>query len=210
MIADPSRTTVVAWYDRLPDDLAPLVDRAQATAARLLGAGFTARCPEQVHATLVGLELAHGPFDPAPLAAHLRAALSPPWPIRFGGFAPDDRRYRSRGLPLYERAFGVYGTKAVLIGWPLVDGAPTRALAELRRSCAAFGVVHRYGDDPDVYMVIGEVADVPASHAVQAVREELAATAVHVPLTAEDLSLVTYADTALPRASTSWRPLLGQ
>ena len=24
--------------------------------------------------------------------------------------------------------------------------------------CATFGVVHRYGDDPDVYLVIGEVA----------------------------------------------------
>ena len=37
---------------------------------------------------------------------------------------------------------------------------------------------------------------------------ELAAAAVQVPLSADDLSLVTYADTALPRASTSWRPLL--
>jgi hypothetical protein len=210
VIADPSRTTVVAWYDTLPDDLAPLVEQAQTTAARLLGAAFTARRPEQVHATLVGLELAHGPFDPVPLAAHLSTALSPPWTIRFGGFLPEDRRYRSRGLPLYERAFGVYGTKAVLVGWPLVDGAPTRALAELRSSCAGFGVVHRYGDDPDVYMVIGEVADAPADHAVKAVREELAATPVHVPLAADDLSLVTYADTALPRASTSWRPLPGQ
>jgi hypothetical protein len=210
VIADTSRTTIVAWYDALPDDLAVLVDRAQTTAGRLLGDAFTARRPEQVHATLVGLELAHAPFDPVPLAAHLRALLSPPWTIRFGGFPPDDRRYRSRDLPLYDRAFGVYGTKAVLIGWPLVDGAPTRVLAELRLSCADFGVVHRYGDDPDVYMVIGEVADVPAEHAVRAVRDELAATALHVPLSADDLSLVTYADTALPRASTSWQPLLGQ
>lgn len=209
MIADPSRTTVVAWYDTLPDDLALLVDRVQATAGRLLGSAFTARRPEQVHATLIGLELVNGPFDPAPLATHLRAALSPPWMIRFGGFPPDDLRYRSRGLPLYGRAFGVYGTKAVLLGWPLADGSPTRALAELRLSCADFGVVHRYGDDPDVYMVIGEVTDVPAEHAAQAVRDELAVTARHVPLSVDDLSLVTYADTTLPRASTSWKPLLG-
>jgi len=33
---------------------------------------------------------------------------------------------------------------------------------------------------------------------------------VHVPLNADDLSLVTYADTALPRVSTSWRPLPSQ
>lgn len=210
MIDDPSRSTVVAWYDPLPDGLAQLVDRSQTTAQRLLGSAYTPRRPEQVHATLVGLERAAAPFDPAPLAAHLRGALSPPWTIRFGGFAPHDLRVRSRGLPMYERAFGVYGTKAVLVGWPLVDGAPTRALAELRLSCAEFGVVHSYGDDPDVYMVVGEVADVPVDDAVQAVRHELAATALHVPLSADDLSLVTYVDTALPRASTSWRPLLGQ
>ena len=209
MIAAPSRTTVVAWYDTLPDDLALLVDRVQAAADRLLGEAFTARDPEQVHATLIGLERANAHFDPAPLAAHLCAALSPPWTIRFGGFAADDRRYLSRGLPLHDRGFGVYGTKAVLVGWPVAGDTPTRALAELRLSCSTLGVVHSYGDDPDVYMVIGEVADVPADHAVQAVREELAATAVHVPLNADDLSLVTYADTALPRVSTSWRPLPG-
>ena len=42
MIADPSRTTVVAWYETLPDDLALLVDRVQTAADRLLGEAFTA------------------------------------------------------------------------------------------------------------------------------------------------------------------------
>ena len=208
MIADPSRTTVVAWYETLPDGLASLVDRVQAAADRLLGDAFTARDPEQVHATLIGLERANAHFDPAPLAAHLRAALSPPWTIRFGGFAPDDRRHLSRGLPLHDRGFGVYGTKAVLVGWPVAGDTPTRALAELRLSCSALGVIHSYGDDPDVYMVIGDVAGVPTADAAQGVCRELAAAAVQVSLSADDLSLVTYADTALPRASTSWCPLL--
>jgi hypothetical protein len=207
VIIDPSRTTVVAWYDTLPDGLALLVDRVQAAADRLLDDAFTARTPEQVHATLIGLEQATAPFDPRPLAAHLHAALSPPWTIRFGGFAPDDRRHLSRGLPLHDRGFGVYGTKAVLVGWPVVGDTPTRALAELRLSCAECGVVHRYGDDPDVYMVIGDVAGVPAADAAQGVCRELAAVPQNVPLSADDLSLVTYVDTALPRESTSWRPL---
>ena len=207
MIADPSWTTVVAWYDPLPDGLASLVDRVQATADRLLREAFSARDLEQVHATVIGLEQATGPFDPGPLTAHLHAALSPPWTIRFGGFAPDDRRHLSRGLPLHNRGFGVYGTKAVLVGWPVVADTPTRVLAELRLSCAAHGVIHRYGDDPDVYMVIGDVAGVPAADAVQGVCRELAAEAVQVPLSGDDLSLVTYVDTALPRESTSWRPL---
>lgn len=207
MIVDPTRATVVAWYDTLPDGLARLVDRVQAAADRLLGDSFTARDPEQVHATVIGLELGAAPFDTAPLAAHLRAALSPPWTVRFGGFAPDDRRHLSRGLPLHDRGFGVYGTKAVLVGWPVVGDTPTRALAELRLGCAAVGATHRYGDDPDVYMVIGDVAGVPAPSDAPAVCCELATEAVHVPLSAADLSLVTYVDTALPRASTSWCPL---
>ena len=104
-------------------------------------------------------------------------------------------------------AFAIAGTKAVLVGWPVVGDTPTRALAELRLSCAECGVVHRYGDDPDVYMVIGDVAGVPAADAAQGVRRELAAVPQNVPLSADDLSLVTYVDTALPRESTSWRPL---
>ena len=42
---------------------------------------------------------------------------------------------------------------------------------------------------------------------MQGVCRELAAEAVQVPLSADDLSLVTYVDTALPRESTSWCPL---
>ena len=45
----------------------------------ILGDAFTARDPAQVHATVIGLERAPAPFDLSPLAAHLRAALSPPW-----------------------------------------------------------------------------------------------------------------------------------
>ena len=207
MIDDPSRSTVVAWYETLPDELALLVERVQVGAGQLLGDTFTPRDPTQVHATLIGLESAAAPYDPAPLAAHLREALSPPWTIRFGGFTPSDRRWRSRGLPLHERMVGVYGSKVVLIGWPVVDDVPQRILAELRLRCAEFGVTHSYGDDPDVYLVLGEVTGGPTAHVVSVIRHELAATPVFVPLSVADLSLVTYDDTTLPRASTTWRPL---
>jgi hypothetical protein len=206
MIDDPSRSTVVAWYDTLPDHLALLVGQVQASADRLLGNAFTARVPAQVHATVIGLERAPAPFDLSPLAAHLRAALSPPWTIRFGGFPAGDRRLLSRGLSLHDRTFGVYGEKVVLVGWPVVAGAPQRTLADARRSCADLGVTHRYGDDPDVYLVVGEAAGVPTER-VAAVRRKLALGGVDVTLSFDDLSLVTYDDPALPRASTTWRPL---
>ena len=206
MIDDPSHSTVVAWYDTLPDGLALLVGQVQASAARLLGGAFTARDPAQVHATVIGLERAPAPFDLSPLVAHLRAALSTPWTIRFGGFPPGDRRLLSRGLSLHDRTFGVYGDKVVLVGWPVDEGAPQRTLADARLSCADLGVTHRYGDDPDVYLVVGEAAGVPTER-VAAVRRELALGGVDATLSFDDLSLVTYDDPALPRASTTWHPL---
>jgi hypothetical protein len=103
--------------------------------------------------------------------------------------------------------FGVYGAKVVLIGWPVAGGEPRRTLAELRLRCGHFGVTHSYGDDPDVYLVLGEVTGAPDAHVASVVRRELAVAPVDVPLSAADLALVTYDDTTLPRASTTWRPL---
>ena len=210
MLIDPARSTVVAWYDTLPDALAGLIARVQAMAAGFLGAAFVPRDPAQVHATLIGLERAAAPFDLEPLAAHLRAVLARPLTIQFGGFPPSDRRLLSRGLPLHHRGFSIRDGRVVLMGWPVDDDVPRPVLADVRQGCAAFGVTHRYGPDPDVYLVVGDVtsgenADRPEA----AVRSDLARAAVRVPLAARDLCLVTYYDDpALPRASTSWTPLL--
>jgi hypothetical protein len=205
---NPARSTVVAWYERLPDGLDRLVARIQALAGAHVGTAFAARDPAQVHATLIGLERAPDPFDPGPLAAYLGAVLTPPLTIQFGGFAPDDRRMLSRGLTLHDRGFGAGDGRVVLMGWPVVDGDPCPALAGVRAGCAEFGVTHRYGADPDVYLVVGDVDDPAAGQVLErVVRHGLAAAAVRVPLSVDDLSLVTYTDPALPRASCSWWPL---
>jgi hypothetical protein len=208
---DPARRTVVAWYETLPAALDRLVARLQDLTAAHLGAGFAPRDPGQVHATLVGLERCGAPFDPAPLAAHLRAVLARPLTVQFGGFPPDDLRMLSRGSSLHERAFGAGAGRVVLMGWPVVDGVPCAAVADVRDGCAALGVTHRYGRDPDVYMVVGDVTDAAPDRvaALEAVaRAELAVEAVRVPLSAADLALVTYDDPTLPRASTSWASLV--
>ena len=205
---DPARSTVVAWYDPLPDALATLVTRIHATGTASLGDAFVPRDPAQIHATLIGLERATGPFDPGPLAAHLHAALASPLTIQFGGFSLDDRRMLSQELPLHDRAFSARDGRAVLLGWPVVDGVPRPAVADLRDSCAALGVTHRYGTDPDVYLVIADVARGLSCTALEtAVRTELATDPVHASLSAADLCLVSYDDPALPRSSSTWRPL---
>jgi hypothetical protein len=178
-------------------------------AGEVLGDAVAPRDSAQVHATLIGLERASGPFDPGPLAAHLHALLARPLTVQFGGFARSDRRLLSRGRPLHERGFAVRDGRAVLMGWPVVDGVPCLDLADVRQSCAALGVTHRYGADPDVYLVIADVAPGTRADGLEtAVRRELASAAVRIPLGAHDLCLVTYDDPALPRASTSWRPLV--
>jgi hypothetical protein len=207
---NPASSTVVAWYERLPGGLDRLVARIQALAAARLGTAFAPRDPAQIHATLIGLERAPDPFDPGPLATHLRAVLAPPLAIQFGGFALSDRRMLSRGLPLHDRTFGLRDGRAVLMGWPVVEGDPCAAVADVRAGCATLGVTHRYGHDPDVYLVVGDLAAVPAERlgAVEAaVRGELARGAVRAALSADDLSLVTYDDPALPRPWSTWRPL---
>jgi hypothetical protein len=112
----------------------------------------------QVHATLIGLERAAAPFDPAPLAAPpaRRASSTAHHPVR--GFAPDDRRLLSRGAPLHERMFSIRDGRAVLLGWPVVRGTPSAVAPTSGTAAPHSAVTHRHGRDPDVRLV---VADVP-------------------------------------------------
>ncbi len=223
---DATRSSIVAFYDALPAPLAVLVARLQQLATEALGAAFAPRLAAQVHATVIGLETAPEPagdrtrFDARPLLAHLvRAFTGRPLDIQFGGMPPEDRRLLSRGASLHDRAFLVGPSDVVLIGWPVdaaAGGAPLAVLAELRRGCEPFGVRHRYhadpaSSDPDAYLVIGRVvgADERRTGALRdRVRRELAAAPVRVSMRPDDLSLVEYVDTALPRASTRRLPLV--
>lgn len=224
---DATRSSIVAFYDALPAPLAGLVAHLQRVAAAELGATFTPRPAEQVHATVIGLETAPEPaadrsrFDARPLLDHLvRTFTERPLEIQFGGRSPTDRRLLSRGAALHDRTFLIRPSDVVLIGWPAdvaAGWAPLAVLAELRRGCERFGVRHRYhvdpaSSDPDAYLVIGRVTGADERHAAALrarVCRELAAAPVRVSMRARDLSLVEYVDTALPLASTRRLPLVG-
>ena len=203
------RLTVVAFYGPKPEPLAAFIDAVQRAFGAVLGDAFRPRPMDDVHATILGLEDAPDRADEvaAFLAAELRAA---PVDLRFGGFPAGDTPFLSRGRPLHERSVGLDGTRAVVIGWPVERGRPTARLGELRRDCARFGVIHKYHRgttalDPDAYLVIGAV-DGPRPGAADAVRRAIDRP-TSVRLTAEDVSLVRYVDPALPRASSTWRPI---
>jgi hypothetical protein len=200
--------TVVAFYGPKPDPLGALIGAVQDALAAQVGSLFRPRPPDDVHATMLGLEDAPGSAGEvgAFLAGELRAA---PIDLQFGGFPAQETALRSRGRSLHERSVVLDGGRAVVIGWPVERGRPTARLGELRRDCARFGVVHKYHQgtsalDPDAYLVVGELADVPPVDVAEAVRAAVLDRPTTVRLTADDLSLVRYADPALPRASSTW------
>lgn len=213
-IVDATRSSIVAYYDAMPAALGEVIRRVQGRAAEFLGAGFTPRPMAEVHATVIGLESSGDRrFDVGPLAGHLvRELADNPLEIRFGGFATDSGQLTSRDAPLHDRTFLVRGGNVVLVGWPVLGGAASPVLADIRRGCEPFGVVHRYhrqpgASDPDVYLVVGRAATGETEALEAAVRRELGGAGVRVPMGPDDLGLVEYAETTLPLASTRLRPL---
>jgi hypothetical protein len=203
------RLTVVAFYGPKPEPLGAFIDTVQQAFGAALGDAFRPRPVHDVHATILGLEDAPERADDvaAFLAAELRAS---PVDLQFGGFPPGDTAFLSRGRPLHERSVGLYGGRAVVLGWPVERGRPTARLGELRRACARFGVIHKYHRgtaalDPDAYLVVGAV-DGPRPGAAEAVRSALTRP-TSVRLTAADVLLVRYVDPALPRESSTWWPV---
>ena len=229
-VVDARRASVVAFYGGSSGALAELVGWVQATLARRLGSDFVPRPPDTVHATVIGLETPppdwaeadRSRFDARPLATHLvRMFTERPLELQFGGAAPGDLRWPSRGMPRYRRTFLAGPADVVLIGWPIRSGEgggmPLPALAEIRRGCEAFGARHRYhatptDADPDAYLALGRLREPPGpavERLADEIRHTLAAAPRRVHLGPGQLDLVEYADTTLPLDSTRRRPLIG-
>ncbi|GAA2568502.1 hypothetical protein GCM10010435_47940 [Winogradskya consettensis] len=167
---------------------------------------FVPRSLEQIHATVIGLEFRLRPVtaqDVLGLAHSVSRGLEHPVDLRFGGYLPRSSSFTSRGQDPYERAFGLRGGQAIVIGWPF---PPTQVLAGIRREAEAFGFRHRYHEpgnelDPDCYLVLGEYSTAPEPSAETEIRDILAADPVHVSLRPADLSLIRYRNTSLDPAS---------
>ncbi len=221
----PNPCSLVALYGPKPGDLQALLDDISRRLEQALGPGFRPYDREQVHATLIGLEPERGgDRDVAGFVEHLRRRLDTPVVLRFGGYAPSDRRLSSRGRTPYQRSFSIQGDRAVLIGWPIVaddDGGlgfpPT--LDRLRREAQRFGITHAYHARPDdidndAYLRVGLLDRAPESRRREATEESIraflaAAPPVDVALTLENVGVVEYVNETLPRDTTLWRPLSG-
>lgn len=207
IVALHGATGVAALRDTVSVVQAGLLDR--------LGPAFVARPLDGVHATLCTLDDL-GPW------ADLDAVVSPdgrpaaevdqvvdvvrrwdgfPLHVQLGGFEDRDVGLRSRGARPHARTVTHSGGQVVLIGWPVVGGRPTTDLAGLRRALAEVGAVHRHGaDDPDVHLVIGELAgtDDAVQGAMRWARDHLRRSPCRVDLSPEVISVVAATDRRLP------------
>ncbi len=205
-------SAIIAHYGSEPGDpLWVLAEEVQQQLAAALGDDFVPRDPATVHTTVLGL-------DDTDEAVHVRLAelarelVAQPLLLQAGGWPDADLAVSSRGRRLRERTVSRFGDVLVLLAWPVESvGVPTMRLDSLRRELVAAGGRHRYPldaehQDPDAHLVIGrlrEGADTTAAdRALARARDLLARTPRLLRVDPDDLSVVTYDDITLPRATT--------
>ncbi len=157
-----------------------------------------------------------------------------PFAVQVAGFADRDYPFTSRSSRPYVRSFSLQGDKAVVMGWPIRRGLTEEPLQnsaeiveqpglylstldQLRASAQTYGILHDYHRTPedvdnDFYFRVGLLkgaVDVHArAEAESAVRQLLAChPPVVLDVNGSVLSLVSYSDSRMPRASSQARPL---
>ncbi|WP_113703399.1 hypothetical protein [Nonomuraea lactucae] len=207
--------TLVAMYGEKPDAVKDLIVTIQEILAGGLGQSFEPHPLDQIHCTIIGLEgvlpndsgqvlnrnyleLRHEQRH-MDLAAAAQMLNDLQLQVRIGGYRLDrDYGFTSRGSHPYNRSFSFQQGRAVVVGWAEGD-----KLNEARRAFQAANILHKYHADPlsrdnDLYLVIGRAARTSAADRVLlTVREYLAGHALRLAIGQENLSVVTYKDSAL-------------
>ena len=205
--------SVVAYYGSKQPDLASLITHVQDSIGEALGDHFLRRDLDEVHATIIGFENAGLGSRISDVVQYLRVRFDQGLIIQFGGFADVEYPLSSRGSHLYLRSFTIAGSDVMLMGWPVIgDGAPSRDLDEIRRQCTSRGFIHKYYSvkfpaDPDCYLSLGWLQGTPSDTKIaeceHKVREHMSGNGVLVPLATKDISIITYEDRSLARASSA-------
>ena len=190
---------------------------------------------EQIHGTIVGMEKLMG------YSKHFNANLEVssgnklemdftkllptlshhfPMTIQLGGFHTAFNDFNSLGGSPYERSFQVQwsSNRITIIGWPHAKGdfTTTRQLNALRDSITATcNISHKYRDDNDLFMVLGEIISLDrfsgseieklhaaASSVEREVRDYLAGQKLDVVIDLDSVSVVQYEDETLSLDST--------
>jgi hypothetical protein len=228
---DVLRLSLVAHYGPKPPAFAGLATKLQDEIGAGLGASFAPYDLEQVHATVVGLELERRggalldknflelrgearPVDLNRVLELLRRTPLLPLVVQVGGFQSGAAYpFTSQGEHPHRRSLLFQGDRAVAMGWPVGAGSFPPALDALRRAFQEVGVLHKWHRRPedvdnDFYFVLGTVLAPAVSSAcseavAKSVRQLLASLGpLHLTVSLADLSFVGYEDVRLPLSST--------
>ena len=220
--------SLVALYGTTPKppELEKLTSNIQDVLEGEKGLGFIRYKPNQVHATVAGLEgLRVGEqivstnvaelrrrvklLDLEDVVRRLRSSRHLPLKVRLGGFElASNYSFVSRGLHPQIRSFSIHGRIVVAMGWPVAGATYPPSLDLLRRELACGGALHKYhgseGEvDNDFFFVLGQIERRERDHAAiskfqDKIRKYLSESKpVDLDLGLDALSFVAYEETTL-------------
>jgi hypothetical protein len=224
-------TSAVAFYGAKTGPFKDLLVAVRDILHRTIGKEFIPYTLEQIHGTLIRLDgvpeehdkafvndryyeitgFAH-PMNPDLALAILQDSLTPPCPIRFGGYRPGSpAKFSSRSQHPHDRMFSVQGRAFVLMGWPaatVANGLAAKPLDDLRRSMNAANIFHWYHQsrtdiDNDLHIVVGHhegAPDYKIQAAVTEVREYLTEYPIEISLGIDQVVVIVSDSTTLASA----------
>lgn len=231
--------SLLTIYGQKSKEFIQLVEDCQQALEANIGNDFKAYNLNSIHATIIGFERSQRgilinrnffdlrnevrEMDILGYADWLSKSPVLPFSVRIGGFSPFETPFLDHGMIPYERAFGIYGNKAVVIGWPVAsEGAEQsspqliQSLAHLRRGASDFNILHAYhpddsSSDNTFYFRIGLIENHlgERTHEIEQTLRHLISQLdpIFVQIGYDDLYLVSYVDQTLPVESTLARPI---
>lgn len=229
-------TSLVSCYGDKPQALTTIIQKIQSLVIHSLKDTFQPYKPEQVHATIIGMETVNvdnklyskwcienqirvDPVDWKKLSGFLIKEI-PPVTIQIGGYESDvDYGFESRGASPYLRSFSIHANRVVINGWP-VTATPegyqsSQALYHWRKQFQHYQLCHKWNadgyQDNDFFMVLGTIKKQLNKNRLgsllQEARDLLTKESIIFTLSPKLLALVHYQDTELPLESTRVFPL---
>ncbi len=229
-------TSLVSCYGDKPQSLTSIIEKVQSLVLHSLKDAFQPYKPEQVHATIIGMETVNVdnmlyskwcienqirvfPVNWKKLSRFLIKEI-PSVTIQMGGYERDvDYGFESRGESPYMQSFSIHANRVVINGWP-VTATPegyqsSQALYHWRKQFQQYQLCHKWNadgyQDNDFFMVLGTIKKQLNKNKLGSLLQEarglLTKESIIFTLSPKLLSLVHYQDTELPMESTRVFPL---